>query len=323
MIEVQGLTKQYGPVTAIRDVSFRVEPGEIVGFLGPNGAGKSTTMRILSCFMPATGGSARVAGYDVLTQSMEVRRRIGDLPESVPLYTDLRVAPYLDFVAEVKGVARGERRRRVADVMDRCLIADVQNRLIGKLSKGYRQRVGLAQALVSDPEVLILDEPTIGLDPRQITEIRSLIKALAGRHTVILSTHILPEVSMVCGGGVVIINQGAIVAQGSVDTLVEQFFPTARVEVEVVGPPPVVRDMMRAIPGVVSVHDEAVTDGAGRYVVESARGRDIRGEISRLAAQQHWSLLELKRVGTTLEEVFIRIVAGEETAAEAGEEAAP
>ncbi|OGL25205.1 MAG: MFS transporter [Candidatus Rokubacteria bacterium RIFCSPLOWO2_12_FULL_73_47] len=323
MIEVQGLTKQYGPVTAIRDVSFRVEPGQVVGFLGPNGAGKSTTMRILSCFMPASGGSARVAGYDVLTQSMEVRRRIGYLPESVPLYTDLRVAPYLDFVAEVKGLARGERRRRVAEVMDRCLIGDVQNRLIGKLSKGYRQRVGLAQALVSDPEVLILDEPTIGLDPRQITEIRSLIKALAGRHTVILSTHILPEVSMVCSGGVVIINKGAIVAQGPVETLVEQFFPTARVEVEVIGPPAAVREMMRAIPGVVSVHDEAITNGAGRYVVESSRDRDIRAEISRLAAQQQWSLLELKRVGTTLEEVFIRIVAGEETTAEAGEDAAP
>src|SRR2546427_446587 len=181
MIEVQNLTKHYGPVTAIRDVSFSVAPGEIVGFLGPNGAGKSTTMRILSCFMPASGGTARVAGFDVFRDSMEVRRRIGYLPENVPLYSDMRVAPYLDFVAEIKGVARGERRRRVADAMDRCRIADVQNRLIGTLSKGYRQRVGLAQAIVSDPHVLILDEPTIGLDPRQITEIRDLIKALAGR----------------------------------------------------------------------------------------------------------------------------------------------
>src|SRR6266850_2034660 len=163
MIEVQNLTKQYGPVTAIRDVSFSVAPGEIVGFLGPNGAGKSTTMRILACFMPASGGTAKVAGYDVFRESMEVRRRIGYLPENVPLYSDMRVAPYLDFVAEIKGVARGERRRRVADVMVRCMVADVQNRLIGKLSKGYRQRVGLAQAIVSDPEVLILDEPTIGL----------------------------------------------------------------------------------------------------------------------------------------------------------------
>src|SRR5688572_27485921 len=180
MIEVQNLTKHYGSFTAIRDVSFRVAPGEIVGFLGPNGAGKTTTMRILACFMPASGGTARVAGYDVFRESMEVRRRIGYLPENVPLYGDMRVAPYLEFVAEVKGVSRAERKHRVAEVMERCLIGDVQNRLIGKLSKGYRQRVGLAQAIINDPHVLILDEPTIGLDPKQITEIRSLIKSLAG-----------------------------------------------------------------------------------------------------------------------------------------------
>lgn len=311
MIEVRALTKHYGPVTAIRDVSFSVAPGEIVGFLGPNGAGKSTTMRILSCFMPASSGFAQVAGYDVFKDSMEVRRRIGYLPENVPLYTDMRVASYLDFVAEIKGMGRAERRRRVADVMERCLITDVQGRLIGKLSKGYRQRVGVAQAIINDPHVLILDEPTIGLDPKQITEIRSLIKSFAGQHTVILSTHILPEVSMVCSG-VIIINKGVIVAQGPIDTLVEQFFPTARVHVEVTGPPAAVRDGMRKIPGVVSVRDEALADGRGAYVVESGRGRDVRGEIFRLAAQQHWELRELRRVGMTLEEVFIRVVAGEE-----------
>jgi ABC-2 type transport system ATP-binding protein len=316
MIEVQSLTKHYGPVTAIRDVSFSVAPGDIVGFLGPNGAGKSTTMRILSCFMPASSGTARVAGYDVFRESMEVRRRIGYLPESVPLYNDMRVAPYLSFVAEVKGVPRATRRRRVADVMDRCLIADVQNRLIRNLSKGYRQRVGLAQAIVSDPHVLILDEPTIGLDPRQIAEIRSLIKSLAGEHTVILSTHILPEVSMVCSG-VVIINKGAIVAQGPIDRLVEQFFPTARVEVEVVGPAAAVRESVEGIPGVVRVEPLAMTDGASRLMVESARGRDLRGELFQLAAQQKWVLLELKQVGMTLEEVFMRIVAGEENEAAA------
>jgi ABC-2 type transport system ATP-binding protein len=319
MIEVEHLTKNYGLVTAIRDVSFSVAAGQIVGFLGPNGAGKSTAMRILACFMPASSGTARVAGHDVFRESMEVRRRIGYLPESVPLYTDMRVAPYLDFVAEVKGVPRAERRRKVADVMDRCLVAEVQNRLIGKLSKGYRQRVGLAQAIVSDPEVLILDEPTIGLDPKQITEIRSLIKSLAGQHTVILSTHILPEVSILCDA-VIIINKGAIVAQGPIEALVEQFFPTARVEVEIVGPPPAVRDRIRAIPGVLSVQDQAGTNGDGLYVVEAARGRDVRAEIFQLAAQQRWDLLELKRVGMTLEEVFIRVVAGEEAAAgEAGE----
>src|SRR5256712_2381993 len=319
MIEVEHLTKHYGLVTAISDVSFSVAPGQIVGFLGPNGAGKSTTMRILACVMPASSGVARVAGHDVFRESMEVRRRIGYLPENVPLYPDMRVAPYLDFVAEVKGVSRAERRRRVADVMDRCMVADVQNRLIGKLSKGYRQRVGLAQAIISDPEVLILDEPTIGLDPKQITEIRSLIKSLAGQHTVILSTHILPEVSMLCGA-VIIINKGAIVAQGPIDTLVEQFFPTARVEVEIVGPPPAVRDRIRAIPGVLSVQDEAVTNGAGRYVVEAARGRDVRAAIFRLAAQPRWEPLELEARGHALREGFIRVVGGEEAAAGEGGE---
>ena len=263
--------------------------------------------------MPASSGSARVAGYDVFRESMEVRRRIGYLPESVPLYNDMRVAPYLDFVAEVKGVPRSTRKRRVAEVMERCLIADVQGRLIRNLSKGYRQRVGLAQAILSDPHVLILDEPTIGLDPRQIAEIRSLIKSLAGEHTVILSTHILPEVAMVCSA-VVIINRGAIVAQGPIDRLVEQFFPTSRVEVEIGGPRGAVIDGMRAIAGVVRVDDSPGSggDGTGRYVVESARGRDVRGEIFQLAAQQKWNLLELRQVGMTLEEVFIRIVAGEE-----------
>ncbi|MBI4245906.1 MAG: ATP-binding cassette domain-containing protein [Candidatus Rokubacteria bacterium] len=211
-------------------------------------------------------------------------------------------------MAEVKGIGRAERKRRVAEVMDRCLIADVQNQLIGKLSKGYRQRVGLAQAIVNDPHVLILDEPTIGLDPKQITEIRALIKSLAGEHTVILSTHILPEVSMVCDG-VVIINQGMIVAQGPIDRLVEQFFPTARVQVQIGGPAEAVREGMRRIPGVLDVSE---ADGDGAYLVEAPRGRDVRAEIFQLAAQQRWELRELRRVGATLEEVFIRIVAGEE-----------
>jgi ABC-2 type transport system ATP-binding protein len=313
MIEVQNLTKHYGTFTAISDVSFRVAPGEIVGFLGPNGAGKSTTMRILACFMPASSGSAKVAGYDVFRESMEVRKRIGYLPESVPLYPEMRVAPYLDFVAEIKGIGRAQRRRVVADVMERCLIADVQHRLIGTLSKGYRQRVGLAQAIVSDPHVLILDEPTIGLDPRQIKEIRDLIKSLAGEHTVILSTHILPEVSMVCSS-VVIINRGRIVAQGPIDALVEQFFPSSRVEVELAeAAPPEVVDAMLKIPGVSGVA-EASVDGVGRYVVEAPRGRDVRGEIFQLAAQRRWRLRELRRVGMTLEEVFMRVGAGEEAA---------
>jgi ABC-2 type transport system ATP-binding protein len=316
MIQVDNLTKRYGPVTAIQDVSFSVDKGRIVGFLGPNGAGKSTTMKILSCFMPATGGTARVAGYDVFAQSLEVRQRIGYLPENAPLYPDLSVASYLDFVAEIKGVGRGERRGRVADVMERCFITDMQNRLIGKLSKGYRQRVGLAQALLGDPEVLILDEPTIGLDPRQIAEIRSLIRSLAGQHTVILSTHILPEVSMVCDG-IIIINDGRIVAQGTESELVQQVFPTARVEVRVARASGDVAQALRAVAGVVAVEPLASRDGAAGFVVESEHGRDVRGELVRLIIGRGWELQELHQVGMSLEEVFIRVVAGEQVAPDA------
>jgi ABC-2 type transport system ATP-binding protein len=316
MIQVDNLTKRYGPVTAIHDVSFSVDKGRIVGFLGPNGAGKSTTMKILSCFMPATGGTARVAGYDVFSQSLEVRRRIGYLPENAPLYPDLSVASYLDFVAEIKGVGRGERRGRVADVMERCFVTDMQNRLIGKLSKGYRQRVGLAQALLGDPEVLILDEPTIGLDPRQIAEIRSLIRSLAGQHTVILSTHILPEVSMVCDG-IIIINHGRIVAQGTESELVQQVFPTARVEVRVARASGDVGEALRAVAGVVAVEPLASRDGAAAFVVESEHGRDVRGELVRLVTGRGWELQELHQVGMSLEEVFIRVVAGEQVAPDA------
>ena len=261
---------------------------------------------------------------------MEVRRRIGYLPENVPLYTDMRVAPYLDFVAEIKGVPRSARKRRVAEVMDKCLIADVQNRLIGRLSKGYRQRVGLAQAIVNDPHVLILDEPTIGLDPRQITEIRALIKSLAGEHTVIVSTHILPEVSMVCNG-VIIINKGSVVAQGP-DRLRSSSSSSRTAACRWRSPRrrDAARDALRGIPGVLDVRDVLTGDGTAAFAVEAARDRDVRGEIFQLATDRRWRLLELRRVGMTLEEVFIRIVAGEEAAAEAepcesddAEEAAP
>jgi ABC-2 type transport system ATP-binding protein len=316
MIEVDQLTKRYGPVSAIQDVSFTVEKGKIVGFLGPNGAGKSTTMKILSCFMPATSGTARVAGFDVFSQSLEVRRRIGYLPENAPLYADLPVAAYLDFVAEIKGVTRSARRARVADVMDRCFVADMQHRLIGKLSKGYRQRVGLAQALLGDPEVLILDEPTIGLDPRQISEIRALIRSLAGQHTVILSTHILPEVSMVCDG-VIIINRGKIVAQGTESELVEQVFPAARVEVRVGDVGGDVAEALAAVPGVLRVEPLPSRDGELGFLVESPRERDVRPELVKLAMSRGWALHELHQVGMSLEEVFIRVVAGEEADAQA------
>jgi ABC-2 type transport system ATP-binding protein len=312
MIQVDQLTKRYGPVTAIEDVSFGVERGRIVGFLGPNGAGKSTTMKILSCFMPATSGTARVAGFDVFSDSLEVRRRIGYLPENAPLYLDLPVAAYLDFVAEIKGVPRSARRARVADVMERCFISDMQHRLIAKLSKGYRQRVGLAQALLGDPEVLILDEPTIGLDPKQIAEIRSLIRSLAGQHTVILSTHILPEVSMVCDG-IIIINRGRVVAQGTESELVEQVFPSARVEIRLTGASGDVAQTLRSVPAVVRVEALPSRDGSAGFLVESARDRDVRPDLVKLVMSRGWGLTELHQVGMSLEEVFIRVVAGEES----------
>ena len=320
MIQVEHLTKRYGPITAVQDVSFSVAQGAIVGFLGPNGAGKSTTMKILSGFMPATGGVAQVAGYDVFRQSLEMRRRIGYLPENSPLYVDLSVRTYLDFVAEAKGVSRSARKARIGEVMERCFITDMSHRLIGKLSKGYRQRVGLAQALLGDPEVLILDEPTIGLDPRQITEIRALIKSLAGQHTVILSTHILPEVQMVCDA-IIIINRGRIVAQGTKDELVAQVFPTARVELEVGGPADAVTEALRGVPGVLRVEmlrpagaDGA--DGVAAFAVESARDRDLREDLGRLVHGRGWRLVELHQAGMSLEDVFIRVVAGEEAASD-------
>jgi ABC-2 type transport system ATP-binding protein len=218
MIKVEGLSKRYARNIAVDDISFEVQKGQIVGFLGPNGAGKTTTMRILTCFLPPTAGSASVAGFDVLQHPMEVKKRIGYLPETPPLYPDMEVGEYLTFVGRLKGIAGNELARRVAEVSERCAIADVRNKLIQKLSKGYRQRVGLAQAIIHNPDVLILDEPTSGLDPKQITETRSLIKSLAGDHTIILSTHILPEVEQICEQ-VIIISKGKLVAKDSVDNL--------------------------------------------------------------------------------------------------------
>jgi len=322
MIEVDRLTKFYGSLAAIQDVSFSVEKGAIVGFLGPNGAGKTTTMRILSCFMPASSGAARVAGFDVFAQSIEVRKRIGYLPENVPLYGDMTVSTYLDFVGEVKGLGRADRRRRVGEVLDRCLIADVRHRLIARLSKGYRQRVGLAQALIADPDVLILDEPTLGLDPKQIIGIRALIKSLAGAHTVILSTHILPEVSMVCEG-VVIINHGRIVASGPLDRLMDELSPVARLQVQVEGPAGLVASSLRALPGVQRVETRDTVAGTTTFVVEVDRAHDVRKEMVQLVTQQGWGLLELRSLALSLEDLFIRVVAGEEHDAHGAEAGGP
>src|SRR4029434_4174608 len=235
MIEVDHLSKYYGPVTAIRDLSFSVAQGEILGFLGPNGAGKTTTMRILTGFMPASSGRAVVAGYDVFAQALEVRQLVGYLPENVPLYREMTVSSYLHFVAEVKGITRRERPRKVGEVMELCGVHEMERRLIGNLSKGYRQRVGLAQALLNYPPVLILDEPTVGLDPRQIHEVRELVKDLAGQHTVVLSTHILPEVEQTCHR-VIIIDRGKIVAVDTPEQLRAQVQGSERITIEVQGP---------------------------------------------------------------------------------------
>lgn len=310
MIEVEGLTKVYGNKAAIDNLTFTVQKGEVVGFLGPNGAGKTTTMRVLSCYMPPTSGTARVGGYDIRTQALEVRRRIGYLPEHVPLYTDLTVTQYLSFVAEAKGLSRLTRRQRVGEAIERCLLRDARGRIIGKLSKGYRQRVGLAQALLGDPPILILDEPTIGLDPKQIIEIRSLIRDMQGERTVILSTHILPEVSMVCQR-VIIINEGRIVAVDTPETLTRRLQRSTQVLLQIDGPPDQVTVRLREAPGVLQV---VMKDGAGalrRYLVETDKDRDLRQELARVVCSSGWGLLELRPVDMSLEDVFIRLVTEE------------
>ena len=313
MIEVDGLTKLYGPKAAIEEVSFEVAKGEVVGFLGPNGAGKTTTMRILACFMPPTSGTARVAGFDIGKDSLQVRRRIGYLPENVPLYGDMTVRQYLTFAAEAKSVPRQERGKRVASVMERCLISDVSDRLIRNLSKGYRQRVGLAQALVGNPEVLILDEPTLGLDPKQIIEIRSLIRDLRGERTVILSTHILPEVAMVCQR-VIIINESRIVAVDTPENLNLRLQKSSRILLEVDGPAEEVQKALAAVEGVLTVAPQEARDGRRRFLVETDREQDLRKDLARAVTSNGWGLTALRPVDLSLEDIFIRLVTREQEA---------
>lgn len=311
MIEVEGLTKYYGFLPAVKDISFRVERGEILGFLGPNGAGKTTTMRILTCFIPPSSGQVRVAGYDIYKHPLEIRRRIGYLPENVSLYTDMTVTSYLLFVAEIKGIKRRERQRRVEEAIRDCGIAEVRNRLIGKLSKGYRQRVGIAQALLSDPEVLILDEPTLGLDPKQIIEIRNLIKSLGGQRTIILSTHILPEVSMVCQR-VIIINEGRLVAVDTPENLTAQLQKSHQVSLQIEGPPDKVLKELEKVTGVLQVEGQGCAgNGVYCYLVKSTPDMDIRKNLATIVHQNHWGLWELRPVAMTLEDIFIRLVTEE------------
>ncbi len=311
MLEVEHVTKMYGSFTAVKDITFNVERGEILGFLGPNGAGKTTTMRILTCFMPATEGTARVAGFDIFEDSLEVRRRVGYLPESVPLYREMPVRSYLNFVAEVKRVPGKDRKRQVEEAMEECGIAHRAGWLIGSLSKGLRQRVGLAQALVHKPEVLILDEPTLGLDPRQIVEIRHLIRELGQERTIILSTHILPEVSVVCNR-VIIINEGRLVAVDTPDNLTHKLQEFTKVRLRVEGPHREVLDALGRVDGVVSVVRQEGPDGEmGTYLVESQKERDVRKELARAVAERQWGLLELGLVSISLEDVFVKLVTEE------------
>jgi ABC-2 type transport system ATP-binding protein len=316
LIEVQDLSKSYGLVTAVDHVSFTVNKGEILGFLGPNGAGKTTTMRILTGFMPATSGTARVAGFDVFNDSLEVRRRIGYLPENPPLYPDMTVEVYLDFVARIKNVPAEKRADRVADALKKTNIVDKRTELIKRLSRGYKQRVGLAQALVHDPDVIILDEPTVGLDPKQIIEVRNLIKGLAGTHTIILSTHILPEVSMTCDR-VVIINKGKIAAVDTPQNLTSQLKGGQKVRVEVQAPEKPLQDLLTQIPGATRVQVEpARADGRLHATVESAQGKDIRSAIAAKIAEKGWPLYELRGVSLSLEDIFLQLTTDDAAHAE-------
>jgi len=317
VIEVQHLTKRYGPVTAVDDVSFKVERGEILGFLGPNGAGKTTTMRILTGYMPPTGGKALVGGYDVQDQPIEAKRRTGYLPETPPLYPEMTVRDYLDFCARIKGVPRAERVSRVTNSMERTRIADVAKRHCGKLSKGYRQRVGLAQALLHNPEVLILDEPTAGLDPKQIIETRQLIKQLGGDHTVILSTHILPEVSQTCGR-VVIISKGRVVAVDTPENLTSRLSgsETMFLQVDAAGADP--KATLTRVAGVTEVRVAETRGSVTALEIESGQGRDVRRDLAAAIVNSGWGLLELRPMRMSLEEIFLHLTT-EDTAGAAAE----
>ena len=306
MIEVQNLTKRYGPTLAVSDVSFAVEKGEILGFLGPNGAGKTTTMRVITGYLPPTEGTVRVAGFDVVEQPLEAKRRTGYLPETPPVYPDMRVDEYLAFVARIKGLPRREIKRRLDEIVEKCSIGEVRRRQIGKLSKGYRQRVGLAQALIHNPEVLVLDEPTAGLDPKQIIETRELIKTLAGQHTVILRTHILPEAAKTCQR-VVVINEGKVVAAGAPEELTRRLLGYGSVLLTVEGPAAEVLDKLQRVGGVNWVEPRESSDRQVTYEIHSEKGKDVRPELARAVVESQWNLLELKTSGLSLEDIFLKL----------------
>jgi ABC-2 type transport system ATP-binding protein len=318
VIEVRNLSKYYGSHRAVNNISFTVNEGEIVGFLGPNGAGKTTTLRIVTCYMPATAGSVTIAGHDVLTESMQVRAVVGYLPESVPLYPEMRVREYLQFRGRLRGLNRANRDAAVARVVERCWLRDVIDRPIGQLSKGYRQRVGLADSLLHNPKVLVLDEPTIGLDPTQIRATRSLIRELAQEHTVILSSHILPEVEATCQR-LIIIHEGRLVASGTPDELRQRMTTESNLIAEFKGPESDIGASVRKLAGVADVHT-VLQDGWTRVSV--AAQRDLREDVFRLAVEKHWPLRELRRDIATLEDFFVKVVTGTREQRDGGEETA-
>lgn len=315
MIKVENLTKRYAGVNALNGLSFEVQRGEIVGFLGPNGAGKSTTMRILTGFIPASSGRVEVAGLDVFENSLEVRERVGYMPENNPLYVDMRVSEYLKFRSKLKGLPRGERKERIPEVLEMCGLTDVSHRIIGHLSKGFRQRVGLADALLAEPDLLILDEPTIGLDPVQIRQVRQLIKDLGKRHTILLSTHILPEVEMTCNR-VIIIHHGRILASDTPDNLMKTLHAGGLIQVEVRGSGSEVQAKLRTVEGVESISAKLIEDGCVRVTVTPKPGEDPREKIYETVAANGWTLRELTRTRTTLEDIFVQITHEEDEAEE-------
>jgi ABC-2 type transport system ATP-binding protein len=322
MIQAQALTKKYAHTIAVDQISFAVAKGQIVGFLGPNGAGKTTTMRMLTCFLPPSAGTATVAGFDVLEQPLEVKKRIGYLPETPPIYPEMETEQYLKFVGRLKGLSGADLQKRVDFVCDRCAVADVRKKLLGRLSKGYRQRVGLAQAIIHNPDVLILDEPTAGLDPKQINETRDLIRSLAGDHTIILSTHILPEVEQTCEQ-VIIINKGKLVATDSVRNLQARARGVESVLLEIAGrngnlEPELVQGKLQSIPGVSRVLSKGQSNACLVFEVESQKGGFIRGDLARRVVESGWDLNELRPSAMSLEEVFLQLT-GSEAPAEASQ----
>jgi len=318
MIKVQALTKKYARTIAVDQISFEVAKGQIVGFLGPNGAGKTTTMRMLTCFLPPSAGTATVAGFDVLEQPLEVKKRIGYLPETPPIYPEMETAEYLKFVGKLKGLSGPDLQKRVDYACDRCAVADVKRKLLGKLSKGYRQRVGLAQAIIHNPDVLILDEPTAGLDPKQINETRDLIKGLAGDHTIILSTHILPEVEQTCEQ-VIIINKGKLVATDSVRNLQTRARGAESVLVEIAGrngnlEAGIVQHKLEQVAGVSRVLSKGKDNGRAVFEVESQKGRFVRGDLARAVVECGWDLNELRPAAMSLEEIFLQLTGSDASA---------